>query len=219
MVWISKAIPASLQWMRFMWIKTKSTRAFWRANMWSPPSFVTSLSEKSTSKCTSLLGFILESCSPLVYSKSDGTVDVLRFNCPTFHSLPLTRNWLPYVWHWNGTVCSRTFRLGLLFLHSSTSFQFFLCLWNKWKTTAFKMLKRFKPEKWTRMNYKRSFMFEGKTIWMLQNFHVRKLPTWLTDHGSLLTVPFVLCLNLRALSSLALIALFVSCEPWAVLTR
>lgn len=38
MVWISKAIPASPQWIRFMWIKTKNTRAFWRANMWPPPS-------------------------------------------------------------------------------------------------------------------------------------------------------------------------------------
>lgn len=44
-----------------------------------PTQFVASLREKSASKCTSLLGFILESCSLLVYSKSDCTVDVLRF--------------------------------------------------------------------------------------------------------------------------------------------
>lgn len=42
---------------------------------------------------------------------------------------------------------------------------------------------------------------------MFQNFHVRKLPTWLTDHGTLLTAPFVLCLILCALSSLAPICL------------
>ena len=44
-------------------------------------------------------------------------------------------------------------------------------------------------------------------------FHVRKLPAWLTDHGPLLTVPFVLCLILCALSSLALITLMYLANP------
>jgi len=60
-------------------------------------------------------------------------------------------------------------------------------------------------------------MLEGKNhLNALENhlnaFHVLKLPTWLADHGSLLTAPFVLCSILCALSSLALIALEVSCE-------
>lgn len=77
------------------------------------------------------LGFILESCTHLVYTEKDCAVDIARFDGSIFHSLPLTRTWVPYVWYWNGTVCSWTFRFGLLFLHSSASFQFILCLWHK----------------------------------------------------------------------------------------
>ena len=72
---------------------------------------------------------------------------------------------------------------------------------------AFKMPKRLKSEKRTRIIYNRNFIFEGKKKHLnvleshLCAFHVRKLPTWLTDHGSLLTAAFVLCLILCALSS------------------
>lgn len=83
------------------------------------------------------------------------------------------------------------------------------------------MPKRLKSEKRTRMIYNRNFMCEGKKrLNVLEShlcaFHVRKLPTWLTYHGSLLTAAFVLCLILCALSSWALIALYVSLELLAV---
>ena len=65
------------------------------------------------------------------------------------------------------------------------------------------------------MNSTYFMRFEGKNhLNALENhlnaFHVRKLPTWITD--LFLTAPFVLCLILCSLSSLALIALHVSCD-------